>query len=254
MEHRCLAAPKLHRSSSSSDHHHFSLWTTLSKPGAMEPHLLDPTSLCWSSSIPLTYTTRSLNVLKETKPTSNPPFLFVRAGKRSSGSSQNGLQRQPKKDLSRILRTEAAISGIERKANSRKYSTLWPKAVLEALDEAIRENRYESALKVCGFFLLWLLSFFLAFGYALQFCCDLLVDEKTSGKERYEASPLSKFRLQIPHDLQIEFATYTFVVIAAMKDKNEGDSLNHSHRLLRHHLIHPPVKNNSYTLVHTLPM
>ena len=193
MEHRCLAAPKLHRSSSSSDHHHFSLWTTLSKPGAMEPHLLDPTSLCWSSSIPLTYTTRSLKVLKETKPTSNPPFLFVRAGKRSSGSSQNGLQRQPKKDLSRILRTEAAISGIERKANSRKYSTLWPKAVLEALDEAIRENRYESALKVCGFFLLWLLSFFLAFGYALQFCCDLLVDEKTSGKERYEASPLSRF-------------------------------------------------------------
>ena len=254
MKHRCLAAPKLHRSSSSSDHHHFSLWTTLSKPCAMEPHLLDPTSLRWSSSIPLTYTTRSLKVLKETKPTSNPPFLFVRAGKRSSGSSQNGLQRQPKKDLSRILRTEAAISGIERKANSRKYSTLWPKAVLEALDEAIRENRYESALKVCGFFLLWLLSFFLAFGYALQFCCDLLVDEKTSGKERYEASPLSKFRLQIPHDLQIEFATYTFVVIAAMKDKNEGDSLNHSHRLLRHHLIHPPVKNNSYTLVHTLPM
>nr|CAN83407.1 hypothetical protein VITISV_022679 [Vitis vinifera] len=113
----------------------------------MEPHLLDPTSLRWSSSIPLTYTTCSLKVLKETKPTSNPPFLFVRAGKRSSGSSQNGLQRQPKKDLSRILRTEAAISGIERKANSRKYSTLWPKAVLEALDEAIRENRYESALK-----------------------------------------------------------------------------------------------------------
>ncbi|KAJ9685638.1 hypothetical protein PVL29_017608 [Vitis rotundifolia] len=116
----------------------------------MEPHLLEPTSLRWSSSIPLTYTTRSLKVLKETKPTSNPPFLVVRAGKRSSGSSQNGLQRQPKKDLSRILRTEAAISGIGRKANSRKYSTLWPKAVLEALDEAIRENRYESALKIFG--------------------------------------------------------------------------------------------------------
>lgn len=60
-----------------------------------------------------------------------------------------GLQRKTQKDLSRILRTESAIKEIERKANSKKYNNLWPKAVLEALDEAIRENRYESALKVC---------------------------------------------------------------------------------------------------------
>lgn len=65
-----------------------------------------------------------------------------------------GLQRKTQKDLSRILRTESAIKEIERKANSKKYNNLWPKAVLEALDEAIRENRYESALKVCERFVL----------------------------------------------------------------------------------------------------
>ncbi|CAN8268123.1 unnamed protein product [Cochlearia groenlandica] len=54
----------------------------------------------------------------------------------------------PKKELSRILRTDAAVKGIERKANSEKYNTLWPKAVLEALDEAIRENRWQAALKI----------------------------------------------------------------------------------------------------------
>lgn len=50
-----------------------------------------------------------------------------------------------------MLRTDAAIKGIARKANSRKYTQLWPKPVLEALDEAIRENHWETALKVCGF-------------------------------------------------------------------------------------------------------
>lgn len=53
-----------------------------------------------------------------------------------------------KKDLSRILRTESAIKAIERKANSSKYNNLWPKAVLEALNDAIKLNRWESALKV----------------------------------------------------------------------------------------------------------
>lgn len=47
-----------------------------------------------------------------------------------------------------MLRAESAIKEIERKAGSKKYRNLWPKAVLEALDEAIRENRYESALKI----------------------------------------------------------------------------------------------------------
>ncbi|KAI3448868.1 hypothetical protein Pfo_005533 [Paulownia fortunei] len=53
-----------------------------------------------------------------------------------------------KKDLSRILRTESAIKAIERKANSSKYNNLWPKAVLEALSDAIKQNRWESALKI----------------------------------------------------------------------------------------------------------
>lgn len=63
----------------------------------------------------------------------------------------NGLQKDQRKDLSRILRTDAAVKGVVRKANSRKYQQLWPKAVLEALDEAIRENQWENALKVSGF-------------------------------------------------------------------------------------------------------
>lgn len=69
--------------------------------------------------------------------------------KRSSDqASDNGLQRDPKKGLSRILRKDAAIRAIERKANSKKYNNLWPKAVLEALDEAIQDNLWETSLKV----------------------------------------------------------------------------------------------------------
>lgn len=69
-------------------------------------------------------------------------------GKLSSGMISTRHRVDPQKELSRILRTDAAVKGIERKANSEKYITLWPKAVLEALDEAIRENRWQSALKV----------------------------------------------------------------------------------------------------------
>lgn len=58
-----------------------------------------------------------------------------------------GVTKESKKELSKILWTEAAIEGIEVKAGSRKHSTLWPKAVLEALDGAVREFRWESALK-----------------------------------------------------------------------------------------------------------
>jgi len=47
-----------------------------------------------------------------------------------------------------MLWTEAAIKAIERKAGSAKYKNLWPKAVLEALEEAINQCRWESALKV----------------------------------------------------------------------------------------------------------
>ncbi|CAD5325668.1 unnamed protein product [Arabidopsis thaliana] len=71
-----------------------------------------------------------------------------RTEKMNSGLISTRHQVDPKKELSRILRTDAAVKGIERKANSEKYLTLWPKAVLEALDEAIKENRWQSALKI----------------------------------------------------------------------------------------------------------
>ncbi|RWW02730.1 hypothetical protein GW17_00034166 [Ensete ventricosum] len=74
-----------------------------------------------------------------------PPFS-VRAARRSAASK--GLQKDAKRNLSRILRTEAAVLGVERKAGSAKYTRLWPRAVLEALDDSISDNRWESALKV----------------------------------------------------------------------------------------------------------
>ena len=42
--------------------------------------------------------------------------------------------------MSRILRTDAAFKSKERKANHEKYNTLRPKAVLKALDDAIKEH------------------------------------------------------------------------------------------------------------------
>uniref|UniRef100_A0A1J3IS95 Pentatricopeptide repeat-containing protein n=1 Tax=Noccaea caerulescens TaxID=107243 RepID=A0A1J3IS95_NOCCA len=71
-----------------------------------------------------------------------------RTMKTSSGLVSTRHRADPNKELSRILRADAAVKGIERKANSEKYITLWPKAVLEALDEAIRENRWQSCLKI----------------------------------------------------------------------------------------------------------
>jgi len=57
---------------------------------------------------------------------------------------------QPPDALARILRTEAAVSGVSRKAAAaRQQSTrLWPRAVLEALDSAVAACRWESALEV----------------------------------------------------------------------------------------------------------
>ncbi|KAL0413711.1 UNVERIFIED_CONTAM: Pentatricopeptide repeat-containing protein [Sesamum radiatum] len=85
----------------------------------------------------------------------NPANLRLSSFKVESSSkkSHNNSQSQgklSKKDLSRILRTEAAIKAIEKKANSSKYKNLWPKAVLEALSDAIKQNRWESALKILG--------------------------------------------------------------------------------------------------------
>lgn len=54
------------------------------------------------------------------------------------------------REVSRILRREAAVRGIGRKANAAvlKSGRLWPRAVLEALDEAVSCRQWESALKV----------------------------------------------------------------------------------------------------------
>uniref|UniRef100_A0A6P6GLD9 pentatricopeptide repeat-containing protein At3g53170-like n=1 Tax=Ziziphus jujuba TaxID=326968 RepID=A0A6P6GLD9_ZIZJJ len=116
----------------------------------MEPHLLEPTNLRRSSSTFLTRTMRSIKLQGEHTHLTNQTIRCLQLSKRSSPSPQNGLQKDSKKDLSRILRTDAAIRNIERKANSKKYNRLWPKAVLEALDEAIRKNFWETALKIFG--------------------------------------------------------------------------------------------------------
>uniref|UniRef100_A0ACD5WFV0 Uncharacterized protein n=2 Tax=Avena sativa TaxID=4498 RepID=A0ACD5WFV0_AVESA len=55
-----------------------------------------------------------------------------------------------------ILRTEAAVSGISRKAaaaSSQQSTSLWPRAVLEALDSAVASCNWESALEVPNSFL-----------------------------------------------------------------------------------------------------
>ncbi|KAG8363628.1 hypothetical protein BUALT_Bualt19G0042200 [Buddleja alternifolia] len=106
----------------------------------MELHLLNPPNLRSSSST-LTLKSSSYKI--------NPS---------SRGGSKNPHQPESlqfrkfsKKDLSRILRTESAIKAIEKKANSNsssKYNNLWPKAVLEALYDAIKHNRWDSALKI----------------------------------------------------------------------------------------------------------
>ncbi|XP_070047583.1 pentatricopeptide repeat-containing protein At3g53170 isoform X1 [Nicotiana tomentosiformis] len=77
-------------------------------------------------------------------------FLSIKSSSLIPESTSGGVQKSSKKDLSRLLRTEAAIIGIERKANSQKYTNLWPKAVLEALDDSIKQNRWDSALKIFG--------------------------------------------------------------------------------------------------------
>ncbi|XP_074573297.1 uncharacterized protein LOC141829670 [Curcuma longa] len=73
----------------------------------------------------------------------------VKAAKRRR-TARKGLQQNAQLDLSRILRTEAAVLGVERKAGSAKFTRLWPRAVLEALDNSISANQWESALKIFG--------------------------------------------------------------------------------------------------------
>lgn len=91
--------------------------------------------------------------------TSSPPprassrathVVMARGGRRHKPPPSAPEAEQPEA-LSRILRTEAAVSGVSRKAAaaSRQQSTrLWPRAVLEALDSAVASCRWESALEV----------------------------------------------------------------------------------------------------------
>ncbi|OAY64478.1 pentatricopeptide repeat-containing protein At3g53170 [Ananas comosus] len=76
-------------------------------------------------------------------------LLLVRARKRRSPRS-NGLGGEPKRELSHILRTEAAVLGVEKRAGSASSTRLWPRAVLEALESSISDNRWESALEIFG--------------------------------------------------------------------------------------------------------
>jgi len=109
-------------------------------------------TISWSSSIsstaPITCSTKFPN-----QNHFNSSSFRVQSLKRSSKPSYEGLQKDPKKDLSRILRTEAAIRGVENKAKSWKHKQLWPKAVLEALDDAIKGYQWQNALMV-GFVLI----------------------------------------------------------------------------------------------------
>ncbi|KAK9147505.1 hypothetical protein Scep_006262 [Stephania cephalantha] len=72
--------------------------------------------------------------------------------KKGNAEIVKGLQRESKAKLSHILRTEAAVKAIERKAKAKsaKFTHLCPKVVLEALEDSIRKNQWESALENFG--------------------------------------------------------------------------------------------------------
>ncbi|KAL4187997.1 hypothetical protein AMTRI_Chr09g41950 [Amborella trichopoda] len=74
-------------------------------------------------------------------------FFTVNSAKNNSEASK-GLQNESKNKLSRILWTEAAVKGIERKAGLTNSTSLWPRAVLDALSDKIEKNQWESALEI----------------------------------------------------------------------------------------------------------
>ncbi|EOX96640.1 Tetratricopeptide repeat-like superfamily protein isoform 1 [Theobroma cacao] len=119
--------------------------------GVMQQSPFTPASLRWSLAVSPSSTIRSTKLRVEPVHSSTPQFFTVVSSKRSPERCLTGPQRDPKNALSRIIRREAAIEGIGRKAKSKKQrNRLWPKAVLEALDDAIKENSWESALEIFG--------------------------------------------------------------------------------------------------------
>ncbi|KAK7371850.1 hypothetical protein VNO80_05216 [Phaseolus coccineus] len=102
-------------------------------------------NLTWSSGISSVtpFTSATNNALPKRR-----RRFHVESLKRKAKAGSAGLVREPKKELSRILRTEAAIKGVENKAKSNSHKQLWPKALLEALDDAIKRCRWQSALEI----------------------------------------------------------------------------------------------------------
>ncbi|GAB2289047.1 hypothetical protein Dimus_023349 [Dionaea muscipula] len=123
----------------------------------MELHHVDASSLRhWTSSLlaPASCSTKVLSEKKRVRRKRGSglvgsPGKGSEAGKGSEEAAMV-LRKGTKKELSRILWTEASIKAIESKAGSKKYTNLWPKAVIEALEEAITGYRWESALKIFG--------------------------------------------------------------------------------------------------------
>lgn len=114
----------------------------------MQPHPVVPANLQRVPSISLPPATCSTKFRTEHFHNLKLVTFKTRSSERSPDPSPTRIEKVSKKDLSRILRTDSAIRGIERKTNSKKRNSLWPKAVLEALDEAIAEDRWKSALKI----------------------------------------------------------------------------------------------------------
>lgn len=116
----------------------------------MDMVVVNSPNLSWLSSsfLACTCSKKCLNEGKQGR--GNQPTGFRVLAKKTVVAVSKGLQKRQKKDISKMLWTEAAIKAIERKAGSKKYKNLWPKAVLEALDEAIQQCKWESALKIFG--------------------------------------------------------------------------------------------------------
>ncbi|KAF3780305.1 Pentatricopeptide repeat-containing protein [Nymphaea thermarum] len=76
--------------------------------------------------------------------------VVTSSGKKTVEVTTKGIQKDEKRRLSQILRTEAAIGSVQRKAGFSRSGRLWPKAVLEALSQSIEQNQWESALRIFG--------------------------------------------------------------------------------------------------------